>query len=123
FGFRLEYGDQGRPSINVRNFAEATDANGQAMVAIDEKVEHHRYQWLTVATTPEGRFAYMGFHNVWRNDGRQTPPREVKTFSITDRPVYRPGQKVHYKLWIERSVYDGPEEPEFAHKTFQLEIF
>lgn len=123
FGFRVEYGQQGRPNLNVLNFAEATDANGQAMVAIDDKQEHHRYQWLTVATTPEGRFAYLGFHNVWRTDGRQPTPDHVRTFSITDRPVYRPGQKVHYKLWIERSVYDGPEESEFAHKTFQLEIF
>src|SRR5690606_34773192 len=55
-------------------------------------------------------------------DGRQPPPKEVRTFSVTDRPVYRPGQKVHYKLWVGRSAYDGPEESEFAHKTFQLEV-
>ena len=48
----------------------------------------------------DGRLAYLGFHNVWRGHYYDAQYNEVKTFAITDRPVYRPGQTVQFKFWI-----------------------
>ena len=109
--------------IDILRQAEFTDAHGQVAVPISDKKQHNRYQWLTIATTPQGRLAFLGFHNVWSNQQNNRRPSQAQTFAMTDRPVYRPGQKVHLKLWIARSLYDAPQKSEFAHKAFQLEIY
>jgi uncharacterized protein YfaS (alpha-2-macroglobulin family) len=41
---------------------------------------------------------------------------------ITDRPIYRPGQMVHFKAWIEHSKYDEPNTAAFANQTFTVRI-
>ena len=46
-----------------------------------------------------------------------------KVFTITDRPVYRPKQKVHYKFWIRRAHYDMRDVSYFADQAFNVEIF
>ncbi|MGI9457365.1 MAG: MG2 domain-containing protein, partial [Aeoliella sp.] len=123
FGYKYERPKPNQMRVDILRAAEYTDVDGQAIVEIDDAKEHNRYQWLSMATTPQGRLAYLGFHHVWRAGRSGGRPESVQTFAITDRPVYRPGQKVNYKLWIERAKYDGPEESEFAHKAFQIEIF
>ena len=47
---------------------------------------------------------------------------QVKTYTITDRPVYRPGSPVRFKIWIARARYNERESSEFAGKTFTVEI-
>ncbi len=38
------------------------------------KTRHNNeYQWIATATTPDGRLAYLGFHNVWRADISRRP--------------------------------------------------
>ncbi len=123
FAYKFERPTPEQMRVDVKQFAEFTNADGQVVVGpVDGNADQQRYQWLTTATTENGRLAYLGFHRVWRNQQNDIQPDRVKTFAITDRPVYRPEQKVHLKVWVERSKYDGPMESEFAHKTFQLEI-
>ena len=45
-----------------------------------------------------------------------------KSFGITDRPVYQPGQKVYGKFWIRQARYDLDEVSTFAGKNFTLTI-
>lgn len=124
FGYRYERPKPDKMTIDVKQFAELTDANGQARVELMEENPSTNHQWLAIATTPKGRLAFLGFHHVWRQSGlTSTPPVRVETFAVTDRPVYRPGQRVNLKLWIESVKYNAVEESEFAHKTFQLEIY
>ena len=40
---------------------------------------------------------------------------------MTDRPVYRPSQKVHFKLWVERAQYDN-DKSDFAGTTLPIAI-
>ncbi len=47
---------------------------------------------------------------------------EVKTFAITDRPVYRPGQTVEFKFWVRQAQYDPDDKSTFAHQSFAVEI-
>ena len=94
FAYRQRHVDGNNYQIDTKNFAEATDANGQVFLPIpdDKKDDAAReYQWIATATTPDGRLAYLGFHNVWRAEYYDAQYNEVKTFAITDRPVYRPG--------------------------------
>ena len=46
----------------------------------------------------------------------------MKVYTITDRPVYRPGAPVRFKFWVARSRYDQPDAADFAGQSFNVEI-
>ncbi|MCA9230106.1 MAG: alpha-2-macroglobulin [Planctomycetales bacterium] len=106
--------------LHVKNFAKHTDEQGLVELAADD--QHRRHQWVTIATTPEGRLAYLGFRNVWSGEYYDQEYKQVKVFSITDRPVYRPAQTVHFKFWVCHAQYDLADESRFAGKSFLIEV-
>ena len=120
FGYWQQQLDGNRFRIETKNFAEQTDAQGLASIDLEEA--NRRYHWLTVATDPSGRFAYLGFRHIWSGEPYDQEYQQVKVFSITDRPVYRPEQEVQFKFWVAQAQYDLPEESRFAAKSFQIEI-
>jgi uncharacterized protein YfaS (alpha-2-macroglobulin family) len=120
FGYQQEYLDGNRYRVTTKNFAEVTDVNGIATISAEET--NRRFQWLGIATNAAGRFAYLGFRNIWSGDYYDASYQQVKVFSITDRPVYRPQQEVHFKFWVANAQYDMPDESRFAAKSFQVEI-
>ncbi|MFO0788040.1 MAG: MG2 domain-containing protein [Pirellulales bacterium] len=125
FAYRQRHLGGNNFQVDTKNFAEATDANGQVLLPVpdDTKDENARqYQWLATATTADGRLAYIGFHNVWRGQYYEAQYNEVKTFAITDRPVYRPAQTVQFKFWIAQAQYDADDKSSFAHQSFAVEI-
>ena len=67
---------------------------------------------LVIAHTTDGISA-VGISSAWRNDGSPwadwqpfTPSNRYTTYLYTDRPIYRPGQTVHFKA-IVRSDADA----------------
>ncbi len=122
FGYRQRHVDGNRYQIDTQNFAEATDADGQLIIARPKSTSaglsmaRHRH------APSDGRFAYLGFTNVWHGKYYDAEYNEVKMFAITDRPVYRPGQKVQFKFWIRHAQYDQDDKSDFAHQTFAVEI-
>jgi tetratricopeptide (TPR) repeat protein len=107
--------------IAVENFAESTDASGQAFLKIRDD-DQQQFQWLAIARTAEGRLAFLGFHNVWRGVYQLQDYNQIKSFVITDRPVYRPKQTVEFKVWIRRATYGEEDSSMFAHQAFQIEV-
>ena len=124
FGYWQEYirhkNERGRYVIHTRNFAEFTDADGQ--VTPDLKDTSRRYQWIVTATTPGGRFAYLGFTGVWSGRYYDRDYKATKTFVMTDRPVYRPKQTVKFKFWVNHARYDVEGKSAFAGQTFRARI-
>jgi uncharacterized protein YfaS (alpha-2-macroglobulin family) len=80
------------------------------------------FQWLCTARTAEGRFAHLGFSHLWLSGYHDPAYHQVKVFTITDRPVYRPGQPVRFKFWVAHARYDQPNAADFANATFSVEI-
>ncbi|MGE0761204.1 MAG: MG2 domain-containing protein, partial [Pirellulaceae bacterium] len=119
FGFRPEAVRNNRPRVVTKNFAELTNRDGQLVPSARDLADD--YQWLVIARTKEGRFAHLGFNSVWTADYHDAQYNEVKVYCITDRPVYRPGQKVHYKFWIRHAQYDN-DRSNFAGQTFPIEL-
>lgn len=125
-GYRVGYPNQNAPrprqeiEIQVQNFAEKTDAAGQAVLSLADG-DHDQFQWLAIATS-NNRLAYLGFHSVWRNPYLDEPYNQVKAFVITDRPVYRPEQNVEFKVWVRRATYEEQDSSMFAHQAFKVEI-
>jgi len=132
FGYRQEYvgrRKRGEPRktnarqyiIHTKNFAETTDVDGQ--VFTDGNRQPSNFQWIAIARTDQGRLAYLGFTGVWHSGRHDSTYNRVRTFTITDRPVYRPDQTVEFKAWVRHARYDADDTSEFAGKKFFVEIF
>jgi hypothetical protein len=119
FGYQQEFRGGNHFELSLKDFAAYSDADGQ--VILDPQQLPQNYQWIVTARGPEKRFAFLGFTNVWYGNYYDAQYNAVKVYTITDRPVYRPGQQVHYKLWVRRAQYDR-EGSEFARQAFHVEI-
>jgi uncharacterized protein YfaS (alpha-2-macroglobulin family) len=120
FGYRQVPGDRQRVSIRTKNVAVKTDANGLARLPSDE--QNQRHQWIATASTPSGRFAFLGYSSVWTGPREPQTYRQVKALALTDRPVYRPGHEVQFKFWIRQPQYGDDNSSHFAAQSFQVEI-
>ena len=120
FGWQQRHLGNNRYSVNTTNFAETTNADGILMP--DPRDLKPDFQWLITARGREDRLAFLGFTGVWNGRYYDQEYNQVKLFTITDRPVYRPKQKVHFKLWIARAQYDKNEKSEFANVTLPIAI-
>ncbi|MEI6810416.1 MAG: MG2 domain-containing protein, partial [bacterium] len=118
-------------NVITTGFAEFSDENGQVLPA--PKDFQQNFQWLIMATTqPEpatgsgqgqgGRLAYLGFTGIWYGNYRETEYNQTKVFSITDRPVYRPGQPMRFKTWVRHARYDQTNTSDFAKQSFAVWI-
>lgn len=106
--------------VVTADFAEFSDADGQ--VIVEEKDQPHDYQWLVIARTDDGRFAFMGFSNVWYGRTYDRQYNETKVYVVTDRPVYRPNQPVKFKFWVRHAQYDQENVSAFAGRSFGIEV-
>ena len=145
FGYRQEWtgGNNGKYTIYTRDFAEFTDADGMLVTGkADGKAPKpvapnaaaqigeldSNYQWVIIATTvggdakEGGRLAYLGFTGVWGSNYYDAEYNQTKVFVMTDRPVYRPGGPVKFKLWVNTAKYDLEGKSEFAGKEFTVRI-
>jgi len=123
FGWRHRYiGQRGqrRYAMETKSFAEFTDADGQITLAPARMPTNHR--WVAIARTKEGRLAYLGFNNVWYGSYYDRQYNQRKTFVMTDRPVYRPKQKVQFKFWINYAKYDVEGKSGFAGQSFTVRV-
>ncbi|NMC19744.1 MAG: alpha-2-macroglobulin, partial [Thermogutta sp.] len=113
FGWQQERrNNAARPRVISKNFAEFSDGDGQLVLGRDRLPQD--YQWLIVARTQDGRLAHLGFTGIWFGDRYDAQYQAIKTYLVTDRPIYRPAQKVFYKFWVRRAQYDMPETSDFA---------
>lgn len=120
FGYRQRMVSNNRFVVDVQRFAEFTDENGQVIVPFKEEAD--QFTWVVTAQTKKGRFAHLGFMNVWRADYYDQEYNQTKVFTITDRPVYRPKQKVHYKFWVNHAKYDQEGDSAFANRDFTIKV-
>ncbi|MBN1558213.1 MAG: alpha-2-macroglobulin [Lentisphaerae bacterium] len=124
FGFRQIPTDWNRAvgrryNIATSHFAATTGADGQ--VRVDADALDDDYRWLIVARRGP-RLAYLGFSGVWYGRQREREYEAARAFTITDRPVYRPNQPVHFKAWVRHARYDQDATSDFAGQTFTLRI-
>ncbi|MBV8309443.1 MAG: alpha-2-macroglobulin, partial [Planctomycetaceae bacterium] len=124
FGWRMvQVEGKNEYHVETKALSLQTDHLGQVLIPTNILADARaHYQWLCTARTPEGRLVHLGFAPIW--GGRYHDPAydQVKVYTITDRPVYRPGQPVRFKFWVAHARYDQPNTSEFAHKTFTVEI-
>ena len=109
FGWNVRWNSKTkRNQITIRELTAKTDADGLAVLdtkTLKTNDSKRSLQWLVETTSPGGAYTCHGYDdsddfdhsNTWEN---------IKAFGITDRPVYRPGQKVDFKFWIAKVAYE-----------------
>lgn len=99
FGFDEDYEKKRQL---VRRISVKTARDGTATVPWS-KLED--YTWLVSAQLADGRETHLGFDDM-RGAPTDDPLDRGRVFIVTDRPVYRPGQKVSWHAWARRVGYD-----------------
>jgi uncharacterized protein YfaS (alpha-2-macroglobulin family) len=121
FGWRQERVGRTRDfRTDISRFAEQTSADG--LCTPDQSQLDPKYQWLTIAQTADGRLAFDGFNRIWAP--KEINPLSfgpVKVYSITDRPVYRPGHTVKFRMWVRRPRFDA-DNAIYAGQQFIVEV-
>ncbi len=120
FGWRQEYRQNRNYEIFTSRFAGRTDADGLNTPAPKDLIPQN--QWIVIARTKDGRLAYDGFMGVWNPEKLQPLDYSpLKVYSITDRPVYRPGHAVKYRLWTRKPRFDA-DDNSYANKDCWVQI-
>ncbi|MEM8864108.1 MAG: MG2 domain-containing protein [Planctomycetota bacterium] len=127
FGYQQQQ-DPKRPnsfSIDTASFAAKTNDLGMASLRIARDQLAPDFGWLAVASTQDGRKAFLGFDRFWTQELRRNSLDRSSAYLITDRPFYRPEQTVQFKAWIQRATYDEDQASDsaYAHQAFRVEIF
>jgi hypothetical protein len=121
FGWQQRHLGGNRFQVITTNFAESTSPDG--LVTPDPRDLKTDFQWLVIARGKTDRLAFLGFQGVWDGKYYDAEYNAIKVFTITDRPVYRPAQKVNFKIWVRRAQYDMKDVSQFAKQSFPVEIF
>lgn len=120
FGYRQVRVSGNRTRIETVNFSEQTRASGEVVPAKEDLLPN--YNWIVVARKRGSFPALLGFHPTGRQRRYDPGYNETKTFAITDRPVYRPGQAVKFKIWTRHAQYDRSDDSQFAFQEFPVRI-
>jgi uncharacterized protein YfaS (alpha-2-macroglobulin family) len=121
FGYRQEWIEKTNKNRTVTTEASAqTNADGLLFLTPEQAPED--FQWLITASGADGRFAYDGFIGIGYPERFDSDYEATKSFVITDRPVYRPGQKVQWKAWVAYAKYDMDDQSAFAGRPLQITI-
>jgi len=80
-------------------------ADRQGMVVFERPTDHPRGSLHLLVSAGEGRLAWSGM-SYWTRYRPSAMRDGLFAYVITDRPVYRPEQKVQFKVWL-RHMRDG----------------
>ena len=120
FGYRTRrIKDTNRYQTLYQDFQRRTDIDGQIILKPSEMKKN--YQWLAMIKSGN-RLAFLGFSNIWYPNYYDRQYNQTKTFVMTDRPVYRPEQKVRFKLWVRQAKYDQTDSSVHAGRSFTVRI-
>jgi alpha-2-macroglobulin len=119
FGFTNIYDSNSQPKLIVKNFAKKSDNAGQVVLKASDLPE--QFQWMTIARDNAGRVGILGLEGTWIGEYSYENFQEIKAFGVSDRPVYRPGDKVNAKFWIAAANYGLAEVSKpLSKRTFQV---
>lgn len=116
--------EQGKWRVKVVESTARTNQDGYTFSNIEKS--DTRFRWLTVAQTVSedgnGRFAYYGFENIWHQRLSRFDYANTCACFLSDRPLYRPNDPIHYKIRVGTARYDLQEKWTHADATAQIVI-
>ncbi|MGE9268409.1 MAG: MG2 domain-containing protein, partial [Verrucomicrobiales bacterium] len=108
--------------LEVERLKGETDEAGRFVIGGKEKLERlDDFQWSAMARAGE-RVAFLQQMRWHWNEGGFEGYQSQKSYGISDRPVYRPGQQVQLKFWSAEARYDLGDEWKYAGKAARVEV-
>lgn len=83
-------------NIKTSRFTMPVEDSGLAWPGKEKLLD--KYNWMIVAEDGK-RYGVCGFQRVWTGYYGGKEARAEKLFCVSDRPAYRPGQTVKFKVW------------------------
>nr|HPN84405.1 MG2 domain-containing protein [Victivallales bacterium] len=129
FAYKLENVDEEfwkmgrRQNIICRSFEAKTNSDGISVINEDQVKTNENL--LVTMKSESGAISYMGFDGIWFMKYRYDIKHDgLKAYTITDRPAYRPGQEVKFKVWLANSKYENLEldNSEFAGTQVRVTV-
>ncbi len=115
-----------KPIKSIWKYREFTKEakNGEVNLKKDDALELSKMNWIVMAKGMDNsnRFALLGARTYWFSTKEDQNYSTTKAYFITDRPVYRPEQEVHYKIWVGYTQYDMPNTIEWAGKKVHIRL-
>ena len=106
-----------RRVLELSEFTGKTDANGICVVPDLSKLSR---RWMAVVTAVDGRMAvWCGNSGCSFSDSSQY----WRVFGVTDRPVYRPGDTVHARLWVAKPDYSKETSNPYAGRKVTVLLY
>ncbi len=116
-GLGVEPMADGRSQVDRQNFARKSDALG--MVEVELKPN---YNWLVVARTSAGSAAILGAEQLWMSVMNSPVQGGLKCYGVSDRPMYRPGEKVKAKFWLGQATFGDAEPSPHRDQKVMVEL-
>jgi uncharacterized protein YfaS (alpha-2-macroglobulin family) len=125
------YRQENRKSLNdgkvrfvLKQFGAKSDSNGIAQFPLPDFPSNSLQGCFIVAKGENDRLAVLGGIDYFLAGRQQSSsPQGDKAFVITDRPVYRPQDKVEIKVWIGNRQYDQPDKNKLAGQKINYKIY
>ncbi|ODA28706.1 MG2 domain-containing protein [Planctopirus hydrillae] len=103
FGWKQQWDEKGRrANVQTKTITGKSNAQGIASFPRDEMQD---YQWFVSTRTPAGQSAQLGLQGYWYGQRSMEQEERKRSYVVTDRPVYRPSQTVHLKIWQQLATY------------------
>ncbi|BCU75781.1 MG2 domain-containing protein [Luteolibacter sp. LG18] len=119
FGYRVEYLDRKVPlgrriNVLVKSFTRTTDGEGKILLKAGDFAD--QYQWTIMARKTGRGTAFTGTGSYYPFPGEDSANRDLG-YAVTDRPLYKAGDKIHAKFWLRQVGYGDVNESRWAGKT------
>ena len=110
FGYKQEWKDPGvfrkKPHLEYEFIESQGTTDEHGVIQSDHRPTRDDYQWLVTASDADGRMTFSGFGRSYFYFSPDEGTTGYRLYTITDRPVYRPGQEVKWKFWARDVGYD-----------------
>ena len=112
FGYNQVYkgreGNKQKYEIQTKELVKTTNDQGQIFLSNAEvQIGNHSLNWM-LRIIKDDQFTSWGFTNIYAHSRNFQDYYEqgFRSYIVTDRPVYKPGQNVKFKVWTANSSYD-----------------
>ena len=110
-----------RMDVQTKSFTRTTDADGKALLKPGDM--EPGYEWMAVSRKTGRATTFFGFQPFMIDEPSFENGNRDISYGITDRPLYKPGDKLHVKFFLRNVGYFEPDEAKYANRTGTLSLF
>src|SRR5690606_36014153 len=104
-----------RMDVQTKSFTRTTDAEGKTLLKPGDM--EPGYEWMAVSRKTGRATTFFGFQPFMIDEPSFENGNRDISYGITDRPLYKPGDKLHVKFFLRNVGYFEPDEAKYANRT------